>query len=614
MSSLLMAIIFASHDVTASGDRLAPKSKLSPQEKGLESQARVTLRLDITASTYWGGNQQDAIVDMELGADGAIYVVGTTWSTDFPTTENAVSRSLKGPMDMFLSKISASGNEILYSTYIGGDGTESGGNIAVDRFGNAYITGKSTSSNFPVTPNAFQQKKPTPVPETALTEDAVIAKINTLTGKPVYASWLGARTNIEGIFVDTGSDLYLTGTMYDEKYQGGGFVAKFDTSGKPIFSEILGAARFSDITVDAKGFIYLTGSGRAKLTGQSLQSIANEGPQIIVIKLTPDASQVVYSTVLGTGVGTAIVVDERGNAFITGEIGIWRTNNASLPLSTTPNAVKRSLDDQAYSGSAFLMKLNSKGSALIYSTLLGGTIGQSLAVTSAGSVFVAGEADGRGADLAWSVMNFQDIDRGSNRLPRGSAFLVKLNAAGSYLQYSGYLQNSKGVGSTAVAIALDPSGGIVLAGNAEGNGAPSSSNAIFAQNRSVGKFLPFDGFIAKASLPQSPAIEITPKELNFGQQKVGIESAPQALSLVNSGDAALSFSKVSVSGDYRIVSHCGDKLAPGASCVFDVRFLPSLAEPNLGRLVILDPTYIVGRGSNAVYELTVTLYGVGVAH
>jgi hypothetical protein len=102
-------------------------------------------------STYLGGSGEDAGLGIAVDFRGNAYVTGVTFSTDFPGTNSSAIQSTfgGGVFDAFVAKISRAGNALVYSTYLGGTGDDTGNGIAVDFRGNAYVTGFTTSTNFP---------------------------------------------------------------------------------------------------------------------------------------------------------------------------------------------------------------------------------------------------------------------------------------------------------------------------------------------------------------------------------------------------------------------------------------------------------------------------------
>src|SRR5205823_3978084 len=105
-------------------------------------------------STYFGGSGYDQGFGIAVDGQGNAYVIGTTSSVNFPT-HNPYQPTLRGAGDAFVAKINSTGSGLIYSTYLGGTVGENGRGVAVDGAGNAYVTGPTSSSDFPTTPNAF---------------------------------------------------------------------------------------------------------------------------------------------------------------------------------------------------------------------------------------------------------------------------------------------------------------------------------------------------------------------------------------------------------------------------------------------------------------------------
>ena len=157
-------------------------------------------------STYLGGNSSDAGADITLDASGNAVVVGTTGSLNFPTTAGAVQRSLKGFTNAFVTKLSASGSSLGFSTYLGGSGGDHGTAVALDSLGNTYVTGYTTSPDFPTTTSASE-------PTLRGSPNAFVTKIKAGATALVYSSYLGGTVSEQGtgIAVDGAGNIYLTG-------------------------------------------------------------------------------------------------------------------------------------------------------------------------------------------------------------------------------------------------------------------------------------------------------------------------------------------------------------------------------------------------------------------
>src|SRR5262245_25257658 len=324
-------------------------------------------------STYLGGSDEDAGYRIAVDSLGNAYVTGQTFSADFPTTSGAFQTALSGGVDAFVTKLDPRGLP-LYSTYLGGSGGELGHGIAVDARGAAYVTGDSSSADFPTTPGAFN---------TTLGAGVFVTKLDR-NGALVYSTYL--RTGSEPqIAVDAAQHAYIAGG-------GAVFVAKLDAAGSAlVYSFDLGAGgEVSGIAVDSSGNAYVTGfTGEGfPTTAGAFQTVFGGGNEsdAFVTKVNPTGSALVYSTYLGgSGAdgGRGIAVDSAGNAYVTGF-----TNSSDFP--TTGPAFQ-----SVFGGDldAFVTTLNASGSALLYSTYLGGSGsdgGRGIALDGSGNAYITG--------------------------------------------------------------------------------------------------------------------------------------------------------------------------------------------------------------------------------
>jgi hypothetical protein len=359
-------------------------------------------------STYLGGRGDDEGFGIAVDAAGNAYVTGHTASTNFPTTPGAFQTTFGGGFgDAFVSKLNAAGSALLYSTYLGGSTDDLGSGIAIDASGDAYVTGHTDSSNFPTTAGAFQTTS-------GGFTDAFVSKLNTVGSALLYSTYLGGSDGELGnsIAVDASGNAYVTGQTNSTNFPitagafqttigGGGldaFVSKLNAAGSALlYSTYLGGRDVeggNGIAVDASGNAYVTGgtlSSNFPVTPGAFQTTCPECNNHIVgdtfvSKLNPVGSALVYSTYLG-GSGQdgdfGIAVDASGNAYVTGF-----TSSSDFP--TTPGAFQTTLKG---SQNAFFSKLNASGSALLYSTYLGGSsgdIGDRIAVDASGNAYVTG--------------------------------------------------------------------------------------------------------------------------------------------------------------------------------------------------------------------------------
>jgi len=409
-------------------------------------------------STIFGGSGYSCSSRIALDVDGNAYVTGSTFSSDFPTTGGAFQAVYGGSGDAFVTKLNPTGSALVYSSYLGGNAADGGGGIAVDSQGNAYVTGGTTSANFPTTAGTFK-------PIFGGLEDAFVTKLNP-TGSVVYSTYLGGSggESGHGIAVDVNGNTYVSGSTYSTDFP--------TTPG--AFQPVFGGG------ID----------------------------DVFITKLDPTGSVLVYSTYLGgasTDFGNDIAVDANGNAYVTGD-------TFSRDFPTTVGAFQSSYQgtNAGSHGDAFVTKLNSTGSALVYSTYLGSTgsdAGYAIAVDADGNACVTGITDSLSFPTTPSA--FQPSFGGGygSDTTRGDGFFAKLNPSGTGLVYSSFLG---GNGNDSVeAVAVDSRGSAYLTGVTDSTNFPTTSGAFqpnFAGNIGPNGQPPRDAFVAKFvdELPPPP--------------------------------------------------------------------------------------------------------------
>jgi hypothetical protein len=441
-------------------------------------------------STYLGGSSfNQGSSSIAVDTSGNAYVIGTTESTDFPTTPGAFQTTSQGRGDAFITKLTPSGNALIYSTYLGGSISvrfsdfDTGSAIAVDTSGNAYVTGLAQTIDFPTTPGAFR---------TTLRGffAAYVTKLNPDGNALVYSTYLSSSSGFDAnggssITVDTSGNAYVTGVVslgdfpttpgaFQTTPLGGvdAFVTKLNPNGSNlIYSTYLGGSSSdsgSGIAVDTSGNAYVTGTTQStdfSTTPGAFQTTLKGSGDAFVTKLNPAGSALIYSTYLGgsdSDNGNGIVVDTSGNAYVTG-----RAESTDFP--TTPGAFQTTLKG---SGDAFVTKLNPAGSDLIYSTYLGGSSsdnGSDIAIDTSDNAYVTGTT--QSTDFPTTPGAFQTTLKGS-----GDAFVTKLNPAGSALVYSTYLGGSDSDNGTGIVV--DASGNAYVTGVSESTDFPITPNAF----------------------------------------------------------------------------------------------------------------------------------------
>jgi uncharacterized protein (TIGR03437 family) len=318
-------------------------------------------------STYLGGADFEVCTAIAVDSTGAAYLGGYTKSRDFPATPDTFQPTYRSPsvtpgFDGFITKLNPAGSGIVYSTFLGGPGTEYLTGLALDAQGNVYVCGATTSSNFPVTSAAFQRSYGgasfalETMPELG---DAFVAKIDPTASSILYATYLGGRQDdfASGIAVDGQGNAYVTGWTRS---------ANFPAS---------------------------AGSLQTALRGEGGETRYPSG-DAFVTKINPSGSAAVYSTYLGGSLddrGLAIAVDSTGNAWVTGN-----TLSTDFPVSADARQTRfggAAPEDFLVTGDAFVTQLNPAGTRVLYSTYHGGgsnDLGYTVAIARDGGVFVAG--------------------------------------------------------------------------------------------------------------------------------------------------------------------------------------------------------------------------------
>ncbi|MGA2170172.1 MAG: SBBP repeat-containing protein [Terracidiphilus sp.] len=420
-------------------------------------------------STYLGGSGGDSAYTITVDAAGDAYVAGRTAPTGFPVTPGAFqttgNSAANAPYTAFVTKLNPAGTALVYSTYLGGSGGDGATGVAVDSSGNAYVTGSTSSTDFPVTQGAFQTTN-----NAAANGDATafVAKLNPTGTALVYSTYLGGSGGV---------DLY----------------------GAPFGDQGTGLA------VDNSGNAYVTGktvSTDFPVTQGAFQ-ITSPGQAAFVTKLNPTGTALVYSTYLGAmgdesgwGNTVALALDGSGNVYIAGA-----TSSANFPV--TPGAYQTTNHAAANKfNNVFVTKLNPSGSALVFSTYLGGSGGgccsgdmaSGVAVDGSGDVYVTGTA--QSTDFPVTTGVFQTRNHNTNN-SGSNAFVTKLNPTGTALVYSTYLGGSGGIinlsptlamlgGDQATGLAIDSSGDAYITGSTASANFPVTQGAYQTTNNDQG--------------------------------------------------------------------------------------------------------------------------------
>lgn len=329
-------------------------------------------------STFIGGSGGEIGNSIKLNENGEAFVAGWTTSADFPTTTGAYDESHNGGVDAFVLKLNSTGTRLLYSTLIGGSGGDGAQSLGIDKNGNAFITGKTTSANYPVTNGAYDQSYNGGF-------DLFVTKLNSTGTGLIYSTYLGGNLDDFGfaITVDINGNAYVTGWTFSADYP---------------------------------------------TTNSAYDKNQHGDSDVLLTKISPDGTTLVYSTFLGGNhkdTGLALAVDISGNAFITGY-----TFSSNYPVTSGAYDVNYHDDEDI-----FVTKINYDGSGLIYSTFIGGNTSDaaySILIDLQGNAIITGNSLSR--DFPITVDAYSQTNNGGL-----DVILTIINAGGNNLIYSTYL-------------------------------------------------------------------------------------------------------------------------------------------------------------------------------
>lgn len=392
----------------------------------------------IIFSTFLASTGNDSGLSIALDPNRNVYVSGLTDTAGFPLTPGAF-QTTHSNQDGFAAKLNSTGSALLYSTLLGGSPrTNNGARIAVDQAGDMYLTGSTYADNFPTTSNAFRQTvNPFTGTNFLSSTDCYVAKIHPAgagAADLVYSTYLGGNLGDDAarITLDAAGFVYVTGYTQSTNFPttpdavqplptttdigirnnsdvGDAFLVKMDLrqsgAASMIYSTYLGGTGRDiarGLAVDPLKNIYVTGrtdSGDFPVSPTALQSKNAGGTDVFVMKINPSrsgASGLIYSTYLGGSAnedefGGGIAVDSVGNAFVVGD-----TRSTNLPVTVGAFQPSNGGNSDVFSapgGDAFVSKLNSAGTALVYFTYLGGNGGDNanaVKLDAKGNAYLAG--------------------------------------------------------------------------------------------------------------------------------------------------------------------------------------------------------------------------------
>jgi fibronectin type 3 domain-containing protein len=401
-------------------------------------------------STYVGGRYDEKVWDMAVDDSGLAYLTGSTSSPDFPLSAGAYNKSINGLNEIFVFKLDPETSVMSYSTFIGGSYTEMGYGIALTGNGEAVITGQTSSTDFPVTPNAYSKThKGNYYPL-----DVIVFKLDSSGSNLLYSTFIGGNSNEVGydISLDSSGNAYLTGYTestdfptkngYENDYFGGDadvFIVKLNPTGSAIvFSTYLGGNDEDvsyDILIDQQRNVYILGETQSSNFPTSIgayDSVHSGYYDVFVTKLNYTGLELNFSTFVGGSswdYGDGFVLDSNGDIYVT---GFTRSTNFPITSNAYDNTYELNYD-------AFVFKLNSSGTELLYSSFIGGNnwdLSRGIDIDSENNVYIVGNTTS--SNFPTTSGAYDDEQNGI-----GDVFLVKMDSTCSSLMYSTYIGGSK---------------------------------------------------------------------------------------------------------------------------------------------------------------------------
>jgi len=393
--------------VYITGESLSPNFPITPGAYQTTKKAEADIiisKMNASASTlmfstFLGGDGREELPDISLGADGSVYVMGTTVSNNFPVTEGVIQDQNPGEKSVFISRLNADGSSLIFSTYLGGDYNDSGSSIITDTEGNAYISGNSYSEDFPVTPGTLD-----------FNGGIFITKINPSASELIFSTFV-APGNGRGMVVDDAGNIFIVGDHSGDgtyipitpgafQTVGTGSHSSFAMVINPAASQVLASTYITGdyidygeaICVAENGDIIVGGTTRSQDFPTSTDAFqpTNQGnTDVFVIRLNASCTQMIWGTLLGTFDGEELygmALDADENVVITGETYA----GLEFPVTTDEFVVNMPF----YFDPAFISQISNDGTQLLYSAVLANpdveTQANDVVVNDNGNFVVAG--------------------------------------------------------------------------------------------------------------------------------------------------------------------------------------------------------------------------------
>lgn len=559
-------------------------------------------------STFIGGQASDNLWDMKKDGSGNLVFCGTTPGFGYPTTIGAYSTEVEGNADdAVVSKLSADGTQLLFSTFFGGGAQELCQGLAIDSEQSILIVGSTASDNLPVTQGAFNESFNLDGSTTSF--DIYVCKFNANGTSIIFSTYLGGTGDDIGrsIAVDNQGNAYVTGTcssfdfpvtpgafQTSKSSDNDAFVSKLNSSGNQlIYSTYAGGNSFDEarkIVVSADRSAFVTGttfSSNFPTTSGTIQNSLSGNRDAYVFRLNSSGSAMIYSSYLGGNNvedGVGITVDNQHNAYV---CGMTRSND--FPI--TPGAFNSQIGG---SDDAFISKINPDGTSFVFSAVFQGNVSDLAHCVSLGSdqtILVAGESNS--ADFQTSSDAYATNLAGSN-----DAFVAKISNDGSSLLYCSFIGGN--LADIAYAVLDEGADNLIVGGVTNSGNFPTVSSTFDATHNGSS-----DSFISKISLVCQPVglNATTNSPVCAGQELVlsGLPSGMVSYSWTGPGkylntnqNATISNVSADYSGQYTFTAIDSD------GCEGTITINVEVIDMNL--MVVHDENALVAQQAGALYQ------------
>jgi Abnormal spindle-like microcephaly-assoc'd, ASPM-SPD-2-Hydin/Beta-propeller repeat len=554
-------------------------------------------------------NQDLHVNGVAVDASGNTYIVGLSFYATYPVTTGAVQTTCtacaSNEPDVFITKLNATGTAQVYSTFLGGSNYNEGDGITVDSNGNAIVVGRTSSSDFPLK---------NPLPAGSATYNAFVASIAPDGASLNFSSILGggaasSNTYVVAVATDTAGNAYVSGSTdsplipqttgalnggtpsYGNGYY---FLTKLSPSGSLTYGAILGAVgsaseccTVAGIRVDAQNNVYLGGTvGVGSNTSTTpwpttpgayqSQPLSALSASPFAAKVSPDGSQLLYSTLVGTGVVSSMALNAAQEIILVG------TPATGMPITSD------AFDSLA--SQSFIAKLSADATQLVYSSYFGKSqAGQgvgdiystNVSLDGTGNVWLAG-TDGSGTNLP--VVNPLQSLPGSSAPQSGMAFVSEFDPALHNLLFSTYFGGNQS-GTRPGGLALDGQSRVHFVGTGMDDLPTTASAFLGSVTPPPAGYIYQFGFAALIDPTATGAGICFPGD-SFFTGTLG-SSTQETIKVTDCGDAPLIISNIQISGaGFSLPSPttCAVTIAPGGSCSFPLTFDPTVANNSYGTL------------------------------